>query len=77
MKQIGKGICVLGSIAAILFPPYIFLGSRHWGFIFGDIVSFFGNRVSVYSHIDAPMLLLELAVINGIGGALIYLAGRK
>ncbi len=76
MKQLGTIICLVGSIAAILYPPYLFLGSREWGFVGGAIVSAFGRSVRVYNHIDVNTLLLELILINVIGTALIFTGGR-
>jgi hypothetical protein len=36
MKDLGIGICIIGSIIAILFVPCQFLGiSTGWHFIFG------------------------------------------
>lgn len=76
MKKLGIIICLAGSIGAILYPPYLFLGSRQWGFVAGAIVSAFGRSVWVYNYIDAPTLLLELILINVIGSVLIFTGGR-
>ncbi|HXH64205.1 MAG TPA: hypothetical protein VNH42_01710 [Mariprofundaceae bacterium] len=70
MKRIGLIICIVGTIAAILFPPYRVLGQAHWGFILSDIVSAFGHGVPVYKHIDETTLLIELIAINAVGIAL-------
>ena len=77
MKFAGKIICSLGSAAAVLFPPYLFLGTRQWGFIFNNIISIFGRGIRVYEKIDIAMLVLELLLINGIGVALILFGKRK
>ena len=77
MKQLGKIVCLAGSVAALLYPPYLFLGSRQWGFVAGAIVSAFGRSVRVYNHIDVNTLLLELILINVIGIALIFAGGRQ
>ncbi len=77
MKQLGKIICLAGSVAALLYPPYLFLGSRHWGFVGGAIVAAFGRSVRVYDHLDVPTLLLELILINVVGIALILAGGRQ
>ena len=78
MKKLGLLICIAGSMAAIVYPPYKLagLGDSHWGFIVDDIVAAFGQHIRIYDHIDVRTLLMELVVINLIGMALI-LAGRK
>ena len=73
MQNIGKLVCVVGSIAAILYAPYTMLGSTHWDFLFGDIVSALGVGVPVYKHIDFAWLGGELVVINAAGLALMKL----
>lgn len=70
MKRFGLIFCILGSAAAILFPPYRILGQAHWGFILSDIVSAFGHGIPIYKHIDETTLLLELIAINAAGIAL-------
>jgi len=64
MKQLGKLICVLGSLAAILYVPYNVLGQTYWNFIWTDVVAAFGKGVPVYEHINYTYLLGELAIIN-------------
>ncbi|MCP3950690.1 MAG: hypothetical protein GY697_00495 [Desulfobacterales bacterium] len=79
MKTIGILICVLGSLAAIVYPPYTLagLGGVKWGFIFGDIVAMFGKSIKVYEHLDFKTLLIELAVINALGLGMVVGAGFK
>lgn len=71
MRSIGKLICIFGGAAAIVYPPYVLLGSTRWGFIFQDVVGLLGATVKVYDLIDTRTLLLELALIEGVGLALI------
>jgi hypothetical protein len=70
VKRLGLIICIVGTAAAILYPPYRLLGQAHWGFILSDIVSAFGHGVPVYKHIDVTTLLLEVIAINAMGIAL-------
>ncbi len=67
MKTIGIMVCVLGSIAAIVYPPYTLLDGVKWGFIYGDIIAMFGKSIKVYEYLDYKTLLIELAVINALG----------
>ncbi|HXH72611.1 MAG TPA: hypothetical protein VNI58_07355 [Mariprofundaceae bacterium] len=76
MKRFGFLICVAGTIAAIVYPPYSMMGQRGWGFIGGNIVEAFGRGLPVRDHLDIQLLLLELLVINIVGVALM-LAGRR
>ena len=78
MKNIGFLICIAGSIAAGLVPPYKIagLGDPHWAFILDDIVAGFGQHIRVYDHIDMQTLLMELIAINAIGIALMMYAKR-
>jgi membrane protein DedA with SNARE-associated domain len=77
MKRLGLVISTVGTLVAVFFPPYLFLGSRHWGFILTTLVSLFGNSVRVYDKIDVSMLTLELVLINAIGIALIVFGRRR
>ncbi len=77
MKTIGILVCVLGSIGAILYPPYTILDSVKWGFIYGDIIAMFGKSIKVYEHLDFKTLLIELAVINALGVGIVIGAGFK
>ncbi|MFQ5519630.1 MAG: hypothetical protein ACE5E3_06485 [Mariprofundus sp.] len=78
MKKTGFLICVFGSLAAALFPPYKLagIGEPRWAFILDDIVAAFGQSIPVYDHLDITTLLLEIAIINAFGIALI-LFGRR
>jgi len=78
MKKLGFLVCIFGSLAAALFPPYRLagLGEPHWAFILDDIVAAFGQHVRVMDHIDVRTLLMELMVVNAIGIAMM-LAGRR
>ena len=67
MKTIGILICVIGSVAAIAYPPYTLLGGVKWGLIYGDIIAMFGKSIKVYEYLDYKTLLIELAVINAFG----------
>ena len=67
MKTIGIMVCVVGSIAAIVYPPYTLLDGVKWGFIYGDIIAMFGKSIKVYEYLDYKTLLIELAVINALG----------
>ena len=74
MKDLGIGICIIGSIIAILFVPCQFLGiNAGWHFIFDDA----GFGMKNYQLINTGYLLLELILINGIGIALIYFGKSK
>ena len=79
MKAIGILICVLGSLAAIAYPPYTLAGfdGVKWGFINGDIIAMFGKSIKVYEYIDYKTLLIELAVINALGLGIIIGASFK
>ena len=80
LKVIGILICVLGSLAAIAYPPYALaggIGGVKWGFINGDIVAMFGKSIKVYEYIDYKTLLTELAVINALGLGIIIGASFK
>jgi hypothetical protein len=71
MKNLGIRICIIGSIIAILYVPFQFLGMNvGWHFIFGD--SGLGMQ-----FINFGLLLLELILINGIGVVLIYFGKSK
>lgn len=76
MKKAGFTICVVGSLLAILFPPYLFLGSRHWGFFLTTLVSLFGKNIHVYDQLDFGVLALELLLINAFGIVLIAIGKR-
>ena len=67
MKTIGIMVCVVGSIAAIVYPPYTLLDGVKWGFIYGDIIAMFGKSIKVYEYLDYKTLLIELTVINALG----------
>jgi len=71
LKTIGMLVCILGSIAAIAYPPYTILDGVKWGFIYGDIIAMFGKSIKVYEYLDYKTLLIELAVINAFGLGLI------
>lgn len=74
MKDLGIGICIIGSIIAILLVPCQFLGiNAGWHFIFDDA----GFGMKNYQLINTSYLLLELILINGIGIALIYFGKSK
>jgi len=78
MKKLGFLICIAGSAAAVLIPPYKLagIGDPRWGFILDDIAAAFGQHIRIYDHLDVQTLLMELIAINLIGVALI-LVGRK
>jgi len=78
MKYLGFLLCMAGSIAAVLVPPYKLagIGDPQWGFILDDIVAAFGQHVRVFDHIDVQTLLMELLVINAIGIAMMLFARR-
>jgi len=79
MKKLGFLICMAGSMAALLMPPYKLvagLGDPRWAFILDDIVAAFGQHIHVYDHIDVRTLLMELIAINAIGIALMLFARR-
>ena len=76
MKDLGIGICIIGSIIAILFIPCQFLGINvGWNFILRDSLGDFGMKN--YKFINTGLLLLELILINGIGLALIFFGKSK
>jgi len=77
LKTVGILVCVLGSIAAILYPPYTILDGVKWGFIYGDIIAMFGKSIKVYEHLDFKTLLIELAIINALGVGIVIGAGFK
>lgn len=77
MKSIGILLCILGSLAAIIYPPYTILDGVKWGFIFGDIIAMFGKSIKVYEYLDFKTLLIELAIINALGLGIIIGAGFK
>ena len=79
MKQLGKIICIAGSIAAILFPPYKVLGEVNWGFIFGNLISIrgLGSAGKIFDHIDYQTLLIELVIINIIGLVFIFVITKS
>ena len=76
VKNMGLMICVIGSIAALVYPPYSILGNTQWGFIWSSLVSAFGKGVYVYEHLDYLILGFELALINVIGLAVKFRLGR-
>ncbi|HKI61719.1 MAG TPA: hypothetical protein VKA31_05450 [Mariprofundaceae bacterium] len=79
MKKLGFLICMAGSVAAVLVPPYKLvagLGDPLWAFILNDIVAGFGQHIHVYDHIDVQTLLMELIAINAIGIAMMLFARR-
>jgi hypothetical protein len=67
LKTIGILVCVLGSLAAIAYPPYTIVDGVKWGFIYGDIIAMFGKSIKVYEYLDFKTLLIELAIINALG----------
>lgn len=74
MKDLGIGICIIGSIIAILYVPCQFLGiSAGWHFILGNA----GFGMKNYQLINTGLLLLELIIINGFGLALIFFGKSK
>ena len=74
MRDLGIGICIIGSIIAILYVPCQFLGiGAGWHFILGNA----GYGMKNYQLINTGLLLLELILINGIGIALIYFGKSK
>lgn len=75
-RQLGLWICLLGSAAAVLFPPYEIIGGVRWGFVLSPIVQAFGRGVYVYEHIAPLPLLVELVLINAAGLALMS-SGRR
>lgn len=76
MKDLGIGICIIGSIIAILFIPCQFLGINvGWNFILGDSLG--GPEMKNYQFINTSLLLLELIIINGVGLALIFFGKNK
>ncbi len=80
MKRLGILICIMGSVAALLYPPYkiLGLGKVKWGFILDDVVRAFGSSVAkTYDYIDKPTLAVELLVINAIGVSMILMAKRR
>jgi hypothetical protein len=80
LKTIGYLVCILGSLAAIAYPPYALaggIGGVKWGFINGDIIAMFGKSIKVYEYIDYKTLLIELAIINALGLGIIIGAGFK
>ena len=79
MKQIGKLICISGSRASILYPPYKVFGELNWGFLFGKIIKVrgIGSAVIIFDNIDYQTLLIELVIINIIGLVLIYAISKK
>jgi hypothetical protein len=80
LKVIGILVCVMGSLAAIAYPPYTLAGSIggvKWGFINADIIAMFGKSIKVYEYIDYKTLLIELAVINALGLGIIIGASFK
>ena len=74
MKDLGVGICIIGSIIAILFVPCQLLGiNAGWHFILGNA----GYGMKNYQLINTGYLLLELIIINGVGLALIFFGKSK
>ncbi|MBA7497508.1 hypothetical protein ES704_00236 [subsurface metagenome] len=74
MKDLGIGICIIGSIIAILYIPCQFLGiGAGWHFILGNA----GYGMKNYQFINTGLLLLELIIINGVGLALIFFGKSK
>lgn len=73
VKKIGLYICILGSLAAALYPPYSIVDITGWAFLFSDIVGAFGVGVPVYDHLNYIWLGGELLVINVIGLVLMRL----
>jgi len=76
LKKLGGLLCIAGTLGAIAYPPYTFVGKNGWGFIGGNIVEAFGRGVPVRDHLDVQLLLLEILVINIVGVA-VMLMGRK
>jgi hypothetical protein len=74
MKNFGKGLCIAGSILAILFLPLSipFLGFQTFGFILGNA----GFGIKNFQLLDMGILCLELILINGVGLAL-FIVGKK
>ena len=79
MRKVGLLICIIGSIAVILFPPFKILGELNWGFIFDNIVNIkgFGGAVKVYDHIDYQTLIIELLIVNAVGLVLFFSQKKK
>jgi hypothetical protein len=74
MKDLGIGICIIGSIIAILYVPCQFLGiNAGWYFILGDA----GFGMKNYQLINTGLLILELILINGIGLAFFFFGKSK
>jgi|GEM_PF-3513002 len=70
LKQLGLGLCLFGSLIAILFIPCKVLGmSVGWHFVLGDV----GYGLKNYHFLDTGTLILELILINGIGMGLYFL----
>lgn len=76
MRLFGWTLCIVGSLTAVLYPPYNVLGEVQWGFLFDAIVAVMGKGWHVYERLHWPWLAGELAVINGIGLAAV-LKGRS
>ena len=77
MKTIGILVCVIGSLAAIAYPPYTIVDGVKWGFINGDIIAMFGKSIKVYEYLDFKTLLIELAIINALGLGIVIGAKGK
>lgn len=78
MKVLGVGICIVGTVLAILFVPTEFLGtSLGWHFILGEVDLGFGITEKAYRLINTTTLVLELILIYGIGLALFFFGSRR
>lgn len=73
MKNLGKWLCILGSIIALLFPPFSYYEGISFRFIFGNPL---GNPLYNFSYVHKGILILELILINGLGLAMVFL-GKK
>lgn len=78
LKHLGVGICIVGSIIAILFPPCRILGtSAGWHFILECEEYYLGTALCTYHFIDVSALLLELILINVVGLALCFYGKKR
>lgn len=76
-RKLGLAVCLLGSAAALLYPPYTIIDGVRWGFAFEELVSAFGKTIYVFDQIDQQTLLIELGIINAIGLAIFIFSGRR
>ncbi|WP_394391753.1 hypothetical protein [Shewanella woodyi] len=66
MKSVGLYLCLLGSIACILFPPFENGSWSGYGFIFQKFDTWLGP-MKVVDWINVNQLILQLAVVNIVG----------